>query len=71
MTLSRCDGAPVSQHRGNSSPAVSAAGKNIVRHKLATGGPVHVVGMTKETKRFNPSDGVWGEVTAEVQELQR
>ena len=62
---------PVSQHGGNSSTAVSAAGKRIVRHKLASGGPVHIAGATKETIRFNPSDGVWGEVTAKVQELQR
>ena len=30
-----------------------------------------IAGAMKETKRFNPSNGVWGEVTAEVQELQR
>ena len=32
---------------------------------------MHIAGATKETKRFNPSDRVWGEVTAKVQELQR
>ena len=62
---------PVSQHEGNSSTPVSAAGKSIVHHKLEFGGPVHIAGATKETKRFNPTNGVWGEVTAKVQELQR
>ena len=31
---------------------------------------MYIVGAAKETKRFNPSDGVWGEVTVKVQELQ-
>ena len=30
---------------------------------------MHTVEATQVTKRSNPSDGVWGEVTAEVQEL--
>ena len=61
---------PLSQHGGNSSTAVSAAGNSIVHiYKLASGGPVHIAGATKETKKFNLRDGVWDEVTAEVQEL--
>ena len=30
---------------------------------------MHTAGAMQETKRPNPSDGAWGEVTAEVQEL--
>ena len=38
-------------------------------YKLAYGGSVHITGSTQETKRSNPSDGAWGEMTAEVQVL--
>ena len=60
--LSQCDGAPASQHGGNSSTAVSAAGNRIVCNKLESRAPVHIAGATKETKRFNPSGGIWSEV---------
>ena len=32
---------------------------------------MHTVGVTQETKRSNPSDGAWGQVTTEVQKLLR
>ena len=68
--LCQCDGGPVSQHGGNSGTAVSMKGNSIVCvNKLASGGPVHIALATKKTKKFNLSDGVWGKVTAEVQEL--
>ena len=35
-------------------------------YKLASGGSVHTAEATQETKRSNPSDEAWGEVTAEV-----
>ena len=38
-------------------------------NKLVSGGSVGTVGATQETKRSNPSDEAWGEVTAEVQVL--
>ena len=38
-------------------------------YKLTSGGSVHRAGATQETKRSNPSDEAWGEVTAEVQVL--
>ena len=36
-----------------------------------SGGSMYTADATQETKRSNPSDGAWGEVTAEVQELLR
>ena len=38
-------------------------------YKLASGGSMHTAGATQETKRSNPSNEAWGEVTAEVQVL--
>ena len=68
QTKQRINGVPVSQHGRNS----SAAGNSTVRiNKLASGSSVHTVVATQETKRSNPSDGAWGEVAAEVQELLR
>ena len=58
----RINGAPVSPHGGNST---------VLINKLVSGGYMHTVGARQETKRSNPSDGAWGEVTAEVQELLR
>ena len=43
--------------------SVSMEGNSIVRiNKLASGGPVHIAGTMNKSKRFNLSDGVWGEV---------
>ena len=62
QTKQRINGAPVSQHRGNSTVHIN---------NLAYGGSMHTAGATQETKRSNPSDGAWSGVTAEVQELLR
>ena len=69
LMMCQCNGAPVSQHRGNISTEVNTEGNSIVCiNKLVSRGPVHITGAS-ETIRFNLSDGVLGEVTAEVQEL--
>ena len=65
QTKQRMNGAPASQHGGNM--ALKSVAPSV--YKLASGGSVHTAGVAQETKRSNPSDEAWGEVTAEVQVL--
>ena len=51
MTLCQCNGAPVSQHGGNSSTTVSMNGNSIVRmNKPVSGGPVPIAVAMKKPR---------------------